>query len=590
MADTSYELLGPLAPGATRASLALKLDDGAPPTPVVFVWLPPFALNEEELRTRVIRENERATVLEHPHVVRVHGLEKHEGRLARVVEYSDGEPLSRVLEAFGGKLPVAMAVRVVMDACSGVHCAHEAGFEDGTPMLHGDIRADTLMVTFSGATRVGGYGALVLAPREQEGRRRVHAAPEQVLGGREAMSRETDVYLLGLVLHRCLTGRTPWEDEKDFDRAVLTEPLPFLSPAEVPSQLAAVLEKALSKKALGRYPTPYALRTALEKAWPKAASEAQVSAAIATKIPPSDPHRAARTRLIQEGLAARAPVPARPPPLPAPAAPPKPPAVASPGPSAPPAEPSQPRPSLPRAAPPTEAQPQRKLPGTLVAAFGVAFLAALGGAGWLLSRRAEAPAAPAPPASIQVPPAAVLPPLEVPDAGAAAAASPADTRPSTADPLEALDVAPLVAPDAGTAASREPPSVDIQVTPALDIFLDDALLGHGTATGQSTPGRHILKVSDGKSLVSLRTLTVPARGTARVRLVLGTAHITVDAPPGAAVEIDGAAVGFAPIRGQVPVLQGTHELRIALGKAEHRRRFTIAPGETVDFHVGGEHP
>ncbi|MBM4380959.1 MAG: protein kinase, partial [Deltaproteobacteria bacterium] len=416
MADSTYTLLGPIAPGATRASLALKRDGGPQPLPVVFVWLPSFALNEEELRTRVIRENERATVLEHPHVVRVHGLETHEGRLARVVEFSDGEPLARVLEAFDGKLPVPLAVRVVMDACSGVHYAHEAGFEDGTPMLHGDLRADTLMVTFSGTTRVGGYGALVLAPREHEGRRKVHAAPEQVLGGREAMSRETDVYLLGLVLHRCLTGCTPWEDDKDFDRAVLTEPLPALSPAEVPPALAAVLEKALSKKALGRYPTAYALRAALEQAWPKVASEAQLATALAAKIPPADPLRASRTRLIQEGLAAL--VPARPPPLPPPASAT---AAKAPAPQAPAPEsmaPQRPlppaRPPLPAARPASAGADAPRSVSPAVTAFGVAFLAALGVAGWLLSRE------PAPPATPVQAPRAPFAPAAMPMAAAPA--------------------------------------------------------------------------------------------------------------------------------------------------------------------------
>ena len=598
MGDTTYALLGPIAPGATRASLALKLEAGAAPTPVVFVWLPTFALNEEDLRTRVMRENERATVLEHPHVVRVHGLETHGGRLARVVEYSDGEPLSRVLEAFGGKLPVPLAVRVVMDACSGVHHAHEAGFEDGAPMLHGDIRPDTLMVTFSGATRVSGYGALVLAPREAEGRRKVHAAPEQVLGGREAMSRETDVYLLGLVLHRCLTGRTPWEDDKDFDRAVLTEPLPFLSPAEVPPSLAAVLEKALSKKALGRYPTAHALRTALEQAWPKVATEAQFAAALAVKIPPSDPLRAVRSKIIQEGLAGRA----APPPLPTaatrpPALPPSPsPAVGAPHVPAPvpvlpgPTTPLTPLPSAPVPAAPAGTRPSSgdegpsrgRLGVRAVAVLGVAFLSALGVAGWRLARPAPPTRQPPPPSAPALPARAA--PAPAPPSPAPTAGTPGE------DPLGALDVAPLVAATPNTPTSKEPPTLDIQVTPALDIFLDGALLGRGTVVQKASPGRHLLKVSDGRSLVSLRSLTIPPHGTARVRLALATAFITVDAPPGASVQIDGSPVGHAPIRGQVPVLQGAHELVVSLGKAEHRKRFTISPGETVAFNVSGEHP
>lgn len=621
MASSSYEILGPIAPGATRASLALRVDDDTGDVgPAVFVWLPTFALNEEELRTRMIRENERATILEHPNIVRVHGLEGHQGRLARVVEYSDGEPLGRVLEAFGGKLPVNMAVRVVMDACAGVHHAHEAGFDDGTPMLHGDVRPDTLMLTFGGITRVGGYGALVLAPKENEGRRRIHAAPEQLLGGREAMTRETDVYLLGLVLYQCLTGKTPWEDAADLERAVLTDPLPFLSPATVPPQLAQVLEKALSRKAIGRFETAHGLRAALEKAWPTASSHASVAKALAGRIPPTDPLRAGRDAILQEGILRRRAA-AKPPPLPPPppqAAPP----VARPGGSSPsPAQaagrhaPAGPAPAVPSQAPvpvPSHAAPTlqeipvvdpppprrpRSALGLAVGAVIVGALVAAGTAAWVDLGRPEPRAAQvAPPAPANASPAlpvAATPPPALPveqapvDAGALASA-PQDRSTTQAPTAPDLDAVPLV--PAAPARPQEPPGVDIQVNDDLDIHLDGTLLGRGKAVADASPGKHVLKLTDGRTLISLRSITVPPSGKAKVRLQLRTGFLVVNAPDGALVQVDGVTIGHSPIRGRVPVLQGGHDLKISLGRAQHERRFTVQPDETVTFNVGGEHP
>jgi hypothetical protein len=600
MATSSYEPLGPIAPGATRASLALRSDDETGEiSPAVFVWLPTFALNEEDLRTRMIRENERATILEHPNIVRVHGLESHQGRLARVVEYSDGEPLGRVLEAFGGKLPVNMAVRVVLDACAGVHHAHEAGFEDGTPMLHGDVRPDTLMVTFGGVTRVGGYGALVLAPKESEGRRRIHAAPEQLLGGREAMTRETDVYLLGLVLYQCLTGKTPWEDAADLERAVLTEPLPFLSPAVVPPQLAQVLEKALSRKAIGRFETAHGLRAALEKAWPSASSHASVAKALAGRIPLSDPLRAGREAILQEGMRRRREA-AMPPPLP-PSQQARPPArqpVASapaPAPVPPHAAPTLLEIPAVDAAPP---RPPRSALQLAVGAVAAGALVAVGIAAWLDGRSPERPAAQVQahnPATAQaaVPsvttPSPPLPADHAPvDAGAVAdVTQERSTLPGTAAAKE-LDAVPLVA--AAPSRPQEPTGVDIHVNDDLDIYLDGALLGRGKAVAEASPGRHVLKLTDGRSLISLRSITVPSSGKAKVRLELRTGFLAVNAPDGALVQVDGITLGHSPIRGRVPVLQGGHDLKISLGRAQHERRFTVQPDETVTFNVGGEHP
>ena len=132
--------------------------------------------------------------------------------------------------------------------------------------------------------------------------------------------------------------------------------------------------------------------------------------------------------------------------------------------------------------------------------------------------------------------------------------------------------------------------MDLQVNDSLDIYLDDQLIGRGEAVVQAAPGRHVLKLTDGRSLISLRSITVPTSGKARVRLQLRTGYMVVNAPDGALVQVDGLSLGHAPIRGQVPVLQGSHELKISLGRAEHERRFTVQPDETVTFNVGGEHP
>jgi hypothetical protein len=132
--------------------------------------------------------------------------------------------------------------------------------------------------------------------------------------------------------------------------------------------------------------------------------------------------------------------------------------------------------------------------------------------------------------------------------------------------------------------------VDIQVNDDLDVYLDGALLGRGKAVSEASPGRHELKLTDGRTLVSLRSITVPASGKAKVRLRLGTGFLAVNAPDGALVQVDGVTIGHAPIRGRVPVLQGSHGLKVSLGKAQHERRFSVEPDETVTFNVGGEHP
>ncbi|HZI04512.1 MAG TPA: protein kinase, partial [Archangium sp.] len=229
MSQVHYQSLGSLMPGeGARPFLALALQEGAAPRPVVLVWAPAEVAQDAMQRARLERETERAVVFEHPNILRVHGLVTLEGRLARVTEYADGEPLRLVLEA-AQRLPPAFAALVAADVAMGLHYAHVAGNDDGTPLIHGDLRPETVMVSFNGVCKVSGYGALGVAPRELNGRRvrnqRLYIAPEQLMGGREASSVLTDVFLLGLLLYECLSGRKPFQDSIERDKAVLNRPL-----------------------------------------------------------------------------------------------------------------------------------------------------------------------------------------------------------------------------------------------------------------------------------------------------------------------------------------------------------------------------
>src|SRR4030043_235946 len=83
---------------------------------------------------------------------------------------TDGESLRRVLEVTK-RLPGGLAARIAVDAALGVQYAHLGGNEDGTALVHGDLRPETLLVSYAGVTKVSGYGALTVAPKETGGKR-----------------------------------------------------------------------------------------------------------------------------------------------------------------------------------------------------------------------------------------------------------------------------------------------------------------------------------------------------------------------------------------------------------------------------------
>lgn len=624
MNPVRYQPIGPLFAGeGSRAVLGLAFKEGTPPHPVAMVWAPPELTQDPDQAARLVQETKRATVFEHPNILRVHGLVLLAGGLVRVTEYADGELLRRVLEG-GRKLPPAFAALVVADAAMGVHYAHLAGNDDGTPLVHGDLRPETLMVSFSGVCKVTGYGALGVAPKEPHGRRvlnrRRYSAPEQLLGGRDAMNVQTDVFLLGLVLYECLTGKMPFKDTPDPDKATLSRPLPPL-PLDVPRALDAVLRKATEKRAKERYPTALAFRDAVVEAMGELPSRESFAEYLAGLFPPDGEVRRARRQVIETALAeaqrrpsgvtpavaealqrsGMTPVPDATPeaqlklvsPAEAPeSAPARAPEPAAPGVEEPPA-PSAPAPSSatagaleskasheptktePPRAPPEEDAPARPGRSRLLLPL-VGVVACLVAVALVILRdrpKAPEPEAPEPPA----PAVAVEPAKAEPD--------PAPQPP---------------APDAGAATSARSAAqgavaaagalLEFHVEPQVEVTLEGRSLGRTPLAVTLPPGRHVLYLNNPElGIHTARAVTVSAteRNLHEVRLLKGFIHVR--APRGTAIIVDGRHVGTAPIE-QIALYEGPHRLLATLNGESWEQTFQLEAHQHVTFTVNFESP
>jgi eukaryotic-like serine/threonine-protein kinase len=657
MSSPRYVSLGPLLAGeGSRAFLGLALEAGATPRPVVLIWAPPEIAQNPELVARLERETNRAIVFEHPNILRVHGLEKLDGGLARVTEFADGEPLRRVLEAHP-KMTPAFAALVVADAAMGLHYAHVAGNDDGSPLVHGDIRPETLMVSFSGYTKVTGYGALSVAPRERGGKRvknrRAYTSPEQLLGGREAVNVQSDVFLLGLTLHECLTGKMPFKESADPDKAVLNRALPPM-PADVPLKLDAVVRRATTKRALERYPSALAFREALVEAVGKLPTHEEFAGHLAKLFPPESDARAARRKTIELGIAdalAKAGMPA--PQIaeiiaqgaglaepvkslvpevstPAPVAPVQPAASTAPAP-APQAVSASPQASAPKAAPVSPAPPpQATQPAQ-------APVVAAQGSGASEPAPVTAPPSAAHGSGTSAPVAtATAPGTEARPAGPifGGAASPGAPQAIATKPsrswvpfvvgglvltlgagavviqrqlqgtmtVESFDAGlPIVVAepfdagvdagvDSGVDAGPVMGMLDLTVDPRVEVTLNGALLGRTPLSAPVPPGRHVLTFTNGPLGISVsRTVTVSATGRSAYQFFLNKAFINVRGPAGANVNVDGKPVGQVPVE-ELDVYEGYHLLHVSVGAATWKKSFTIEPGQRVNFDVDFQAP
>jgi serine/threonine protein kinase len=207
------------------------------------------------LRSRFLQERQILAGLQHPGIVRLLDVgETAEGRPYLVMDYIDGVPI----DVYSQELDVRGKLRLFLGVCDAVAYAHR------NLIIHRDIKPSNILIDKVGQPKLLDFGiAKILAAASNQTRtqERVltpdYASPEQVRG--EAQSTATDIYSLGAVLYRLLTGQSPHafpnRTTEAIDAAICTtEPVPSrrLNP-ELPLDLDFILLKALRKEPQERY-------------------------------------------------------------------------------------------------------------------------------------------------------------------------------------------------------------------------------------------------------------------------------------------------------------------------------------------------
>lgn len=157
--------------------------------------------------------------LSHPHITAVHDYGEHvtdDGRAQPylVMELVDGVPLAQALRAAPQGLDWPQAVRIAAQVASALAAAHARG------IVHRDVTPGNIMLTADGV-KVLDFGICVLTGTVDSSEELLgtvdYIAPERV-AGTDAITPACDVYALGIVLYRCLTGRLPWHADTPTQR------------------------------------------------------------------------------------------------------------------------------------------------------------------------------------------------------------------------------------------------------------------------------------------------------------------------------------------------------------------------------------
>jgi serine/threonine protein kinase len=193
-----------------------------------------------------------------------------------IMEYAPGRSLDNLLSKKSRPMPPESALQLLNGALRGAMAAHSKGF------LHGNLKPSDIIISGDNAVKIEGFGIAPLlgnaALARAAGRtgKIAFMSPEQIRG--ESVDERSDVYSLGVILYRMITGKMPFtisdrESESRLRQVILqqttpdiTEDMPELN---IPPYLANVVKRAIAKDRRERIPTTREFARLLQKVQPE---------------------------------------------------------------------------------------------------------------------------------------------------------------------------------------------------------------------------------------------------------------------------------------------------------------------------------
>src|SRR5579862_2736816 len=241
----------------------------------------PELARDTEFMTRFKNEAIMARKLNHPNAVRVDDLDIAEDGLPFIaMELVVGDTLKTLVQR-AGPLPVSLVLDVTTHVCDALDTAHRLGLvhrdikpenivlvaqRDGPPVAKIlDFGISRLREEVSGVKGLTQTGMVIGTPE--------YMSPEQALGKRgDEIDGRSDLYSLGVVMYRMLTGELPFKAETTVEmilQHLRTPPVPphLLKPElAIPEPVSMVVMKALEKDREKRFATGAEMAAAFKKA------------------------------------------------------------------------------------------------------------------------------------------------------------------------------------------------------------------------------------------------------------------------------------------------------------------------------------
>lgn len=213
-------------------------------------------LRERKLASQYIQEARNAAKIDASGIVPVLQVGTTSGGQPFVAQkFIDGSTLGEILQT-ASSVPVSWAIDTLIKIASSINVAHESG------LVHRDLKPDNILIDRKGQPWIVDFGLAVFEEDQSSLGGEVagtpaYMAPEQLSGQANWLDGRADVWALGVILYKMLSGRLPFEATgfHELKKEVLNrhpKPLSQRS-AELPKALDTVFNQCCAKKVTERY-------------------------------------------------------------------------------------------------------------------------------------------------------------------------------------------------------------------------------------------------------------------------------------------------------------------------------------------------
>mgnify|MGYP003632541542 FL=1 len=276
-----YTLLAKLATGGMAELFVAELSGAAGfSKKVVIKRILPHVAHDEHFTRMFLDEAMTCAQINHPNVCQVFELCETQGTHFLVLEHLEGATVGELIRrslVSEQQLNLPLTAGIIVQACDGLHAAHEQVDEDGrnSNLVHRDVSPGNLFVTVDGIVKVLDFGiakARWMSRKTKTGTllgKCEYMSPEQARGG-VTLDRRSDIFSLGIIAWELVCGKRLFRRESEYEtlRAVLRSPIesPRSLRPSVPRAVDEAIMRALERAPDDRFRTAYEFRQAIAEA------------------------------------------------------------------------------------------------------------------------------------------------------------------------------------------------------------------------------------------------------------------------------------------------------------------------------------